>query len=211
MNEKIYHNKRLTMRKFTIQSFILTAALCLTGALHALDLQTLAATLQRHTNIQGSFIQERHLQNLPAPLQSQGDFVLVPGKLLLWQMKTPFAVVLRVREDGIAQQTDSGAWQSTAQNTHHIALFMAMLAGDLTALEQQFHIRIQGGIDDWHMELTPKDALLKQIFTRITLAGDRFVRSIALDETQGDRSRLHFQHLSADAPLPAAAQQALAP
>src|SRR5690606_25969139 len=51
--------------------------------------------------LEGSFVQERHLQGFKAPLRSVGHFTLVPGKGMLWRGEAPFRTVAVITEDGI--------------------------------------------------------------------------------------------------------------
>ena len=54
-------------------------------------------------------------------------------------------------------------------------------------------------LDEPTSVLTPDEAGLRQAFTRITLAGDRFVRDVVIEEAGGDVTTLRFLALS-DAP-----------
>ena len=171
----------------------------------------LQAPLQSGDALHGHFVQQRWLKQMSKPVQSEGEFTLVPDKLLLWQMEKPFPLTLRVREDGVAQRDAQGKWQPGAQNSRQMALFMAVLGGDLPTLEKTFALTLTGSIDNWQLQLTPKDTLLQHIFTRITLHGDTFVREVVLEETQGDRSVLRFIDTKAITPLPPSAEEALSP
>ncbi|MDO5091517.1 MAG: outer membrane lipoprotein carrier protein LolA [Cardiobacteriaceae bacterium] len=173
-------------------------------AAHALTPAELTAQLQSPAHLQGEFHQTRHLPNLATPLASHGRFVLVPGKLLLWQMETPFALTLRVRADGIAQQDANGHWQTSRQSGQEmqVRLFMALLGGDVAALEEQFALQLTGNADAWQLRLVPQSALMQQIFAHITLSGDSVVREVVLEETRGDRTLLRFDPVDTQSPLP---------
>ena len=197
------------MRKIYL---ILLCALILPHAALTADfsLDTFKATLQAEKqSIAGHFVQERHLKNLAQPLRSSGHFVLVPEQILLWQLEKPFTLTLRVRSDGVAQQDAQGQWQPTAQNSRQMALFMALLGGDIAALQSEFTPNLSGNADNWQLQLTPKGALLQQIFTQIVLSGDTYVREVQLFETQGDRSVLQFLDLKLLPALPPSVQEAL--
>jgi hypothetical protein len=70
---------------------------------------------------------------------------------------------------------------------------IAVLRGDLSALSGRFAIDAQlAGKDGWSMRLTPTDSGIRRAFARIELAGDRFVRSIRLQEAGGDATRIRL-------------------
>ena len=162
------------MKKYLFSIGIAFAA----PALWAFSLANLTQTLQKPANVQGAFTQQRYLKSLSKPMTTQGKFVLIPKKGLLWQMEKPFATTLRVRADGIMQWTGS-AWANPNA-------------------EQQ-----------WTLQLTPKTAITRQIFTRIGISGDTVVRKIQLDEKQGDRTVMQFEQIQTGKPLGEFAKSAL--
>ena len=194
-----------------MNKIILLISLFCSFTAHALTPAELGAQLQASANIQGEFRQERHLNNLPTPLQSRGNFVLVPGKLLLWQMEQPFPLILRVRKDGIAQQDANGKWQASRQSGQdmQVRLFMALLGGDIGVLDGQFTLHPSGSAESWQLQLIPSSPLMQQIFTRITLQGGQVVHTVELVETRGDRTLLVFENVSQDNALPTLAQENL--
>lgn len=194
-----------------MNKIILFISLLCSFSAYALTLAELGSQLQASANIQGEFRQERHLGSLPTPLQSRGHFVLVPGKLLLWQMQEPFALNLRVREDGIAQQDVSGKWQTSQQSGQEmqIRLFMALLGGDIGVLDGQFTLHLSGSAESWQLQLRPKSALMQQIFSQISVQGGQVVHQVELVEKRGDRTLLIFENVSQNNPLPPLAQENL--
>ncbi len=180
------------------------------GLSSAFSQQDLIALLQKSQNIQGGFTQQRFLKSLSKPIVSQGKFVLLANKGLLWQMQQPFAVDLRVKKDGIMQWNGS---QWVANNklgqSEQINLFLGLLSGDISALSAQFDLQLSGSPQQWRLTLTPSSLLMKQIFNHIIIKGDGLVREIELDEKQGDRTLILFSQVQTNQPLSAFAQSAL--
>ncbi len=180
------------------------------GLSSAFSQQDLIALLQKSQNIQGGFTQQRFLKSLSKPIVSQGKFVLLANKGLLWQMQQPFAVDLRVKKDGIMQWNGS---QWVANNklgqSEQINLFLGLLSGDISALSAQFDLQLSGSSQQWRLTLTPSSLLMKQIFNHIIIKGDGLVREIELDEKQGDRTLILFSQVQTNQPLSAFAQSAL--
>lgn len=184
---------------------------CTSPFLWAFSATELAQALQQPAQVQGAFTQQRFVKSLAKPMTTQGRFVLVPKRGLLWHMHKPFDSRLRVRADGIRQWNGSQwtAQGKAAQQNRQIRLFLDLLGGNTAGLEQQFTLKASGNAHNWKLELLPKTALMQQVFTRIELGGDTLVRRIELHERQGDRTLIQFHDLSTDAALDAFSKQAL--
>ena len=196
------------MKKLFLTLLMLLAA----PALWAFSLADLAQTLQKPANVQGAFTQQRYLKSLVKPMTTSGAFTLVPKKGLLWQMQKPFDTTLRVRADGIMQWTGS-AWTNPNANklgqNRQIQLFLDLLGGNTQGLEKQFDLSLSGTAQQWTLQLTPKTAITRQIFTRIDIIGDSVVRKIELNEKQGDRTVMQFSQIQMGKPLGEFAKSAL--
>ncbi|WP_263262336.1 outer membrane lipoprotein carrier protein LolA [Pseudomonas sp. RIT-PI-S] len=167
--------------------------LCLLpGLANAFGLPELSAQLGQPQVVRGPFIQEKFLRALPQPLTSQGQFVLAKAHGLLWQLQRPLRQDIRINADGIARRDASG-WQAlpgSHAGAQQNRLFFAVLQGDSSALERDFELAVSGDSQAWAVQLTPRSALLKQVFQRIEIRGGAYVQRIELFETQGDRTVL---------------------
>ncbi len=185
--------------------FLLAMALLPLSA-RAFDLNALQQQLRATPIVRGQFVQQKFLRSLPQPLTSRGDFTLAAGKGLLWLLRTPIAQDLRINADGIARRDESGAWHALPQHTgagRENQLFLSVLAGDTRGLEENFDLALTGEAAAWKLTLTPRSALLKQIFSTIQIDGGALVDRIELRETQGDRSVLQMTGaVAADALTP---------
>ncbi len=193
---------------------LLLSLLLSLAALPALAFTTaeLTAQLQAPQSIQGSFTQQRHLRSLDKPVQTGGQFALRPGNGLFWHLQKPFDMKLRVRRDGITRQDAQGRWRSNGSQTAQAAqvkLFMAVLGGDTAELQRHFNLALSGNAQQWRLTLTPKTAVMRQIFNKITISGGQLVQTVELDEKQGDRTVMQFAQLQTNRPLSPAAKQAL--
>ena len=169
---------------------------------HALDLDQLAAQLASVPMVHGKFVQEKHLRGLPKPLLSEGRFVLARARGLLWLMDTPVKQDYRIVPTGIEQRTPDG-WKAIRQQAglaQQSRLFTAVLQGDRTALERDFTLSLGTPATGWQLDLAPKSAMLKQIFTRITITGAQHVERIEMSETQGDRTVVRMMGNNASQP-----------
>lgn len=170
----------------------------------------LVQMLQKPQNMQGNFEQQRFLKALAKPITTRGEFALVKGKGLLWQMQKPFATTLKVTPEGILQW-NGNQWASNKKlgQSEQIALFLGLLGGDMSALSSQFEMTLSGSAKQWQLTLTPKSLLMKQIFQHINLQGDQQVKHIELLEKQGDRTLIQLNQLRINHALSPFIQQAL--
>ena len=185
----------------------------LCGTAQAFTLQALQQQLSAHRTVQGDVQQKRFLRSLDQPLLSQGKFVMVANKGLLWETLNPIASVIRITPQGMMQKDSAGQWQPLQQqgagSQSQIRLFMNLLSGNTRDLTSQFSQSLQGDAGRWTLTLDPISPVLKQIFQRITITGGQTVEQVTLNETQGDRTEILFSNLRTDQPLPGDARHAL--
>ncbi|OOH90633.1 hypothetical protein BMT54_04150 [Pasteurellaceae bacterium 15-036681] len=172
--------------------------------------QELVNQLQKPESLQGQFTQQRFLKSLTKPIVATGEFALAKNQGLLWQMQKPFANNLRVKKEGISQWNGS-QWVSNDKlgQSQQISLFLGLLSGDVSALSSQFNLNLTGSAKDWKLTLTPSSLLMKQIFNSIHIQGADVVKSIELNETQGDRTLIELQNTQINQPLATFVQEAL--
>lgn len=161
--------------------------------------------------LKGRFIQERHLSGMSAPLRSEGQFLLLPGRGLIWRVERPFATVAVITPVGILQSVNGAEpMRLPAARLPSLARFYDMLAGALTgdwvAMQQNFHVEAHTDGASWTIALTPRDpsdAITTQIAT-IAVTGSELVESVEIHRPNGDWERLtfHDQTRSAAAPSP---------
>ncbi|TFH83731.1 MULTISPECIES: outer membrane lipoprotein carrier protein LolA [Pseudomonas] len=191
-----------------VKSLGALALLTLSSLANAFDLQQLSEQLAKPDVIHGQFIQEKHLRALPQPLISKGNFVLAKHYGLLWLLKTPLQQDYRINAKGIARRDVSG-WQllpGKSAGAEQNRLFLAVLQGDSSGLQRDFELTLSGDAQQWHLTLTPRSVLLKQVFNQINIAGGTLVNTIELLETQGDSTVLRMQDSTAGQPLSDAEQ-----
>jgi len=176
------------------------------------DLSQLAEQLSGPAVVRGDFIQEKHLRALPQPLTSHGQFALSRDHGMLWLLQQPIRQDYRITPQGIARRGEQG-WQAVdpqGGSARQNQLFLAVLSGDTQALQRDFQLELSGTATAWRLQLTPRGALLKQIFAGIEIQGGETVTRIELHETQGDRTLIRLLDSQTDLALTASEQRDLA-
>ena len=183
--------------------FLLAAAPlpALADAVAQIQQRLVSAPVQR-----GRFEQDKALAGFAKPLKSQGDYLLVRGKGLIWRTTAPFASQLVLTRDRIA---GAGGLRLDASKEPGIrvvtSLMLSLLDGDLGALQQAFDVQASvQGEKAWRASLKPKATAFAQLFSRIELEGDRQLRRIVMTEAQGDTTTLRFDEQPRDPAAPSA-------
>ncbi|WP_432261412.1 outer membrane lipoprotein carrier protein LolA [Cupriavidus sp. TMH.W2] len=196
-----------------------TLAACLAGpaaqaAQSANALDAISARLADAPIIHGRFEQQRQLAGFTNALVSRGDFVLARDRGLAWTTREPILSSLLVTPTQLVVRGADGQVQQRVAADAQPAMrvvgesMIAVLRGDLSALSARFAIDARlAGKDGWALTLTPTDSGIRRAFARIELAGDRFVRSIRLEEAGGDATRIRLIEPAAAPRLSAAEVQ----
>ena len=192
-----------------MKSLVLLVSLLLGMTASASDLVAgVRARLEDAPLLRGEFEQKKTVAGFKKPLVSRGGFVLSREKGVLWDTRVPFASTLTLTRTSLSAEQGAGgaAYHLDASREPALAamnaLLFALLSGDVATLSTRF--RVEGelvGADGWKLALTPTDAGLARVFRSIQLEGDRFVRSVRLEETRGDSSVIQFDKLAKAPPL----------
>ena len=198
-----------------IRPLALLLGLCLLVPAWAAEGEGVAERLAQPPVLRGQFEQSKQLQGFKHPLVSRGDFLLVRDLGVAWDTREPFASTTLLTRDRLLTRLPDGSQRvllDTAESPGMAAvnaLLMALVAGDLPALAERF--RLEETLADegaWTLVLWPQEAGLKQVFTRITLGGDRFVREVTIEEAGGDVTKLRFLALGDTPAAPSHAEVA---
>lgn len=173
--------------------FLASVGLLVTGS----DAGT-AAILGPNQILAGRFVQERHLRGFDAPLRTEGNFILVPGRGLIWRAESPFAITTVITAAGLTQ--DAGGAETLRLSAARLpflnrlyAMLLGALSGDWRGIEADFLVTRTGTDAAWDARLTPKAPIDAAIpFSAITLSGGRFVDRVRIEKPNGDVDAIGF-------------------
>lgn len=165
-------------------------------------LQDIAKQLTANTPavLRGQFEQRKSVAGFKNPLVSQGRFVVARERGLLWSTDTPFASQLLIKPNQLI--SFNGAAKEVLDATREPGLrafnqlIIALLAGDVSALQSQFDV-VQASTATpsqprWTLRLRPKEAGMARFIQEISLEGQDFVEQVQLQEGSGDSSLIRF-------------------
>jgi len=149
--------------------------------------------------LKGEFEQTKTLKGFRNLLVSKGEFLVVRGQGVWWHTLQPFESTLVVtptrlftrNADGSASNLVDAQAEPGLQQVN--ALIFSLLAADVDVLADKFTVVAQPvGAAGWTLTLTPRDANIARFLVRATLAGERDVQTVRIDEARGDVTQIRF-------------------
>ncbi|MEQ9746157.1 outer membrane lipoprotein carrier protein LolA [Pectobacterium actinidiae] len=168
----------------------------LSGMAQAVTLDDLQQRFSSQPVVRADFTQLREIKGMAKPLKSGGQLLIAQDKGLWWHQATPFPLTMVLDETRMVQVMNGQAPQivtaeSNPQMFQFNHLLRALFQADRHVLEQNFSIDFTDlGKQQWRLVLTPKTSPLDKLFNTITLTGGEFLDGIALDDRQGDMTRI---------------------
>lgn len=160
-------------------------------------MREVATSLNHSPTISGRFEQTKMIAGFKNPLVSSGEFAAARDEGIVWHTLAPFESVLTITESRIASRHAASASQTLLGGDGEPMLRMvnellfAIMTADLSLLSQRFEVSgqlLEQG--HWQLDLTPREASLRQWITRVQLWGDAYVHKVVLHEAQGDRTTI---------------------
>ena len=151
--------------------------------------------------LKGEFEQVKTLKGFRNPLVSKGEFLVARGQGVWWHTRQPFESTLVVTKTRLFTRNPDGSANSLVDAQAEPGLqqvnelIFSLLAADLDVLADKFTVVAQPvGAAGWTLVLTPRDPGVARFLVRATLAGERDVQSVRIDEARGDATQIRFSN-----------------
>lgn len=138
--------------------------------------------------LRGRFSQHKYLSEIPRPLSSAGEFLLVRDLGVWWHAQTPLDSVLTLTPYGLMSPSDGSRQQPGSEIA--ASIFFALFALDIDTLARSFDLFAMQSAARWQLGLRPRDAALAAWFRQATLSGGEQVEQVTLLEAAGDRTKI---------------------
>lgn len=165
-----------------------------------LSYELLAKLTDSPKTLTGDFTQEKHLSQFDATISSQGTFSYKRGAYIRWITEKPIKNELTMTtKDIISRQGDNEMLRidtdknPAAQIMNRI--FFAVMTAEWHTLSGYFSATGKQSGAAWSVTLTPKNDVLKQHISLVELQGDRLLRTLTLQEKNGDSTQINFTNL----------------
>ena len=149
--------------------------------------------------LKGEFEQSKTLKGFRNPLVSRGEFLVARGQGVWWHTQQPFESTLVVTKTRLFTRNADGSAgnlmdaQAEPGLRQVNELIFSLLSADLDVLADKFTIVAQPvGAAGWTLVLVPRDPDLAKFLVRATLAGERDVQTVRIDEARGDATLIRF-------------------
>jgi Outer membrane lipoprotein carrier protein LolA-like len=148
-----------------------------------------------------TFTEKKYIAILERPVESSGELVYTaPDRLEKRTFKPrPESMVL---EQGVLL-IERGRQKHRLQLQEHpeLAAFIdsirGTLAGDRKALERNYRLSMEGGAEQWTLQLLPLNEKMLAVVKQIRMTGAReTVRSIEITQPDGDRSLMLIERMA---------------
>lgn len=157
--------------------------------------------------LRGTFIQERHLKDVPTALYSEGTFTLTPDRGLIWHTIKPIDTTIVLSRGGLLQFTGGTKTQrisasriSAFSELHKI--FLSVLSGDRNTLEKIFDVTAKVDQKTWSLSLRPKTLAGAAGMRLLTINGEQVVQLIRIERGESDYDIITFaNHIKSVAAL----------
>ena len=169
-------------------------------------LARIRALLDAQPRLRAEFDQTKRMAELERPVLARGRMLVWREAGVVWQIEQPVKMVVVLREDVTIQIDASGRRRVQRTNDDAVAartgrILGALLNGDTATLGQWFDIAARIDAQQWSITLTPRRGARAAFLSSMQVSGDRYVRSVAIDEANGDSTQISFRNYRDAAPL----------
>jgi len=169
------------------------AAGAATAGAASFDVGALMDLLKNQKGGKATFHETRHMAILERPVETTGELVFTPPDKLEKRSTGLNAERMVVDRDTLSIERGSRRQVLALRDHPQVAVFIesirGTLAGDRASLEKTYNLALEGDARRWRLVLTPRDAQLTRIVTRIAISGaEAQVRRIEIEQADGDRS-----------------------
>ncbi len=172
---------------------------------HAMNLAEVKNNLAAVEVLRARYQQTRYIAGLK-PLESSGTLLLARNIGLVWSQEEPFRVRYVITDAAIQQlfPDQPANVRKKADNPElfkFVGLVSALLTQEDSAIEKTFAIDFaMHSVDTWDVSLTPRLEKIRKVFASIVLRGQQLVEDVKINETNGNKTSIHFSDLAASPP-----------
>lgn len=160
------------------------------------QVQQLMHLLAQNKSGKATFVEQKFIGILDLPVKSTGELAFVAPDRLEKRTLTPKPETLILDGDTLTIDRP-GKERMTVSLAEHpeVAAFIesirGTLAGNLSALQSYYALKLTGSAGKWQLVLTPKQTRLSSIFEHIVINGvNADIKTIELDQRDGDHSEM---------------------
>lgn len=162
------------------------------------ELKDIAKIFSDTTLVRTKFIQTKLIKGLKKPLVSEGNFLFAQNKGLFFETLKPFEQLTVLTPKNLIQKDSAGIVSVITSDAHpalknSVTTFLSVFSGESEILLKQFQVYCEISQNNWQIGLIPKDKSSgNEFIVRITFSGDKFLKTINIDEKEGNTTTIQF-------------------
>lgn len=155
---------------------ILSMAIFANAIFAQTNLQEVSDALSKNKITRGEFSLERFSTKANRAMKSSGNFTIAPEHGIIWFTKNPIKTTQAVTNNFMLTENSHGKRTKIQGSENKIysqmaALTSALFSGDLSVIEQNAQLDFSCQGENWRVELFPRDASIKSMLEKISIAG----------------------------------------
>jgi len=134
--------------------------------------------------LSGRFAQTREIKQAGVTLRSEGRFSIDKNKGIKWVTEKPLASTVTLSPGSAPVGGEAGRQVA--------AIMQGLLVQDRDALSKYFDVAHSKTKNGYETRLKATDATIAKVFSEIVITGDKYIRTVALSNLQGDATLIKF-------------------
>ena len=176
----------------------LVCASCVLAATTAFDLGALTSLLARMKSGEATFVEKRRVEMLDRTLESSGRLSFRAPDSFVRETLKPRREKLVVDGNSltmsIGERSRTMALDASPEASVIVEALRGTLTGNRATLERLFETRVSGSVEQWSLELVPRDLRLRGQVASVRVSGrDSMAREVQVLLADGDRSTMTIE------------------
>jgi hypothetical protein len=141
--------------------------------------------------LSGKFTQKSEIKAAGLTLTSEGSFAIDKSKGIKWMMEKPIKSSITL--------TPGGPMEGGEAANQVAAIMQSLLVQDYDVLSKYFEVKQTKNKSGFEIRLRTTDETIARVFTQIVITGEKYIKTVALSNRQGDLTTISFTNVKESA------------
>ena len=165
------------------------------------NLIKVCATISSNKITKGDFKQNKLIKRIKREMVSTGTFIVSADDGILWQTEKPYYSSMAMTKSAIVQTNAKGKKSVLSSNSNatfeqFAKVLSSVFTGNAEILIENFEVEFIGSVDNWNINLVPKNSSVRNFIEEIEMAGRISIDTMTIHESSGDFIRYDFSNQS---------------
>jgi len=163
------------------------------------NLIKVCATISSNKITKGDFKQNKLIKRIKREMVSTGTFIVSADDGILWQTEKPYYSSMAMTKSAIVQTNAKGKKSVLSSNSNatfeqFAKVLSSVFTGNAEILIENFEVEFIGSVDNWNINLVPKNSSVRNFIEEIEMAGRISIDTMTIHESGGDFIRYEFSN-----------------